>query len=70
VRLSGSKAPSRPRRALREHNAALPDHHLPPHARALAAQIYAPGDRMRVRTAANRVRLVPPSVFSITPQGR
>ena len=37
--LSGSKAPSQPRRALREHNAALPDRHLPPHARAPAAQI-------------------------------
>ena len=37
--LSGSKAPSQPRRALREHNAALPDRHLLPHARAPAAQI-------------------------------
>ena len=39
--LSGSKAPSPLRRALREHNAALPDRHLPPHARAPAAQICA-----------------------------
>ena len=37
--LSGSKPPSPLRRALREHNAALPDRHLPPHARAPAAQI-------------------------------
>eukprot|EP01046_Picozoa_sp_COSAG06_P019914 COSAG06_NODE_1436_length_9466_cov_4.920038_3_plen_313_part_00 len=38
---SGSKTPSQPRRALCEHNAALPDHYLPPRVHAPAARAWA-----------------------------